>query len=485
MLQARLAFIVVLGLALRSYHFLSNPPVWHDEAAQIYNILNKDFSEILGPLFYSEACPPLFLALEKGLVLLFGDSTHALRLLPFLASCLSLVVLVLLAGRILPASAVLWLALLLGCSDRLVWHACEAKPYAVDVLVATVVLALGIGSDKASSPSSGKLRSLFIVSAASSPFLVYLAFPACFLLGGFALTLLPEVSRSRSRVTWVFYAAFVMALASSFLLLYSTAIQAQRDDLIVSCWEDAFPNWNKPWLVPALLLVKLTELARYAAEPAGNVLCILGAIGFVVLWRAGQRRLIGLLLWPIALNAVAWLLGSYPLGALRVVVYAAPAVLLLVAAGIMPAMSWLNRRGRLAPLGLVAVLLVPVGQTLCVFVKPWTRLDSCAPTAYVLEHRHPDEPVVGTLWEQTYYCRGLGPLYRLLPPNPEPPSLPPAAILSADALAALDGVDSLWLLCSHDPKLQAGQVEQLSAGKPWQIAERIAFRDVMVLRLRR
>ena len=377
MLQARLALIVVLGLALRGYHFLSNPPVWHDEAAQIYNILNKDFCEILGPLFYSEACPPLFLALEKGTVMIFGDSTYALRLPPFMASCISLVAVVLLARRFLPTPALLWLALLLGCSDRLLWHSCEAKPYATDVLVATAVLALGRGSEGASSRAAEKLRCQLAVSAFCSPPLVFLAFPACFLLGGLALTVLPAVCRSRSRLTWLTYAAFVGTLAGSFLLLYSTAIQAQRNDLMLSCWVEAFPNWNRPWLVPTQLVVKLTELGRYAAEPAGNVLCVLGAIGLIALWRAGRQRLIGLLVWPVALNAVAWLLGSYPLGALRVGVYAAPAVLLLIAAGIVPAFSWLNRHGRLASLGLVALLLVPAGQALWVFVKPWTRLDSC------------------------------------------------------------------------------------------------------------
>ena len=81
-----LALIVALGLGLRSYHYLRNPPVWHDEAALIHNVLHLDWADLLGPLYYSEACPPLFLAAEKAIVALLGDGTFALRLLPFTAS---------------------------------------------------------------------------------------------------------------------------------------------------------------------------------------------------------------------------------------------------------------------------------------------------------------------------------------------------------------------------------------------------------------
>lgn len=82
-----LAVVVLFGLGLRTGHYLVDPPVWHDESVLIFNALNKDFSEMLGPLYYSEACPPLFLAVEKAVALALGDGTYALRLVPFLASC--------------------------------------------------------------------------------------------------------------------------------------------------------------------------------------------------------------------------------------------------------------------------------------------------------------------------------------------------------------------------------------------------------------
>src|SRR5207245_857610 len=126
-----LALIVALGLGLRSYHYLRNPPVWHDEAALIHNVLHLDWADLLGPLYYSEACPPLFLAAEKAIVALLGDGTFALRLLPFTASCVVVVALLVVARSVLPRWGQLWFALVLACGDHLLWHCCEAKPYAV------------------------------------------------------------------------------------------------------------------------------------------------------------------------------------------------------------------------------------------------------------------------------------------------------------------------------------------------------------------
>src|SRR5437763_268757 len=105
---------VVLGLALRLYHYLLCPSVWHDEAALIENVLRKGFGELLGPLTYSEAAPPLFLWVERAVSLLLGDSVWALRLVPLLASCASLVVLARIGRRVLAPAAVPWAMLLLA-----------------------------------------------------------------------------------------------------------------------------------------------------------------------------------------------------------------------------------------------------------------------------------------------------------------------------------------------------------------------------------
>src|SRR5260370_41385151 len=134
--------LVFLGLGLRTYHYLRLPSVWHDEAALLMNVLDKDFGELLGPLRWHEAAPPLFLWVERAVFLTLGDNLLALRLVPFLASCAALLLMVPVARSLLPRPAVPWAVVLFPSSDQLAWHACEAKPYPPDILPAILVLRL-------------------------------------------------------------------------------------------------------------------------------------------------------------------------------------------------------------------------------------------------------------------------------------------------------------------------------------------------------
>src|SRR5262245_5623277 len=110
-------WLVAAGLALRLCHYLRDPSVWHDEAALILNVLGKGFGALLGPLFFAEAGPPLFLWAERAAALALGDSPLALRLFPFAASCAALVGFAVIACRLLPRGAAPWAVLLFTCSD--------------------------------------------------------------------------------------------------------------------------------------------------------------------------------------------------------------------------------------------------------------------------------------------------------------------------------------------------------------------------------
>src|SRR5438552_12039300 len=100
--------VVLSALVLRSYHCLRVPAVWHDEAALVVNLLDKDFVGLLGPLRWHEAAPPLFLWIERAVVLILGDDILALRLFPFLANCAALLLMASVSRSLLPAAAVPW-----------------------------------------------------------------------------------------------------------------------------------------------------------------------------------------------------------------------------------------------------------------------------------------------------------------------------------------------------------------------------------------
>ena len=79
--RAVLAF-VALGVMLRVGHFLSNYPLWGDEAFLAISFLRRGYLDLLLPLEYGQICPILFLWAELTAVKLFGFSEMSLRLCP-------------------------------------------------------------------------------------------------------------------------------------------------------------------------------------------------------------------------------------------------------------------------------------------------------------------------------------------------------------------------------------------------------------------
>ena len=397
-----LAALVLLGLALRCYHYLRVPSLWHDEAALAMNVLGKDFGELLGPLLWHEAAPPLFLWVERGVFLTLGDGILALRLVPFLASCAALLLMVPVARSLLPRPAVPWAVFLFACSEQLAWHACEAKPYALDVLVAVLLLAVYCaGKDR---PVSWRLIAYTLLA----PLLVFLSYPACFLYGGVLAASLPAVWRRGRLSALADYVLLCMTLVLAFGLLVAGPAQAQRDGAIMSCWLSFFPDWSRPWSVPGWAAASTFGVFRYCFKPLGEGLLLLAVVGAVSCWRGGRRSLVVLLVAPPLLALAAACLQRYPYGGARVMVYAAPALALLVAAGVPPALAWLRSRSRLGVAALLVLVCLPAAGAVRSIVFHWPRPDTAGAAAYVASARRPADVVLGNDWTHHYYFRRLG-----------------------------------------------------------------------------
>jgi hypothetical protein len=391
-----------LGLALRVFHYGRNPSMWHDEAALVLNAIGKNFTELLGPLFFAEGAPPLFLWIERAIFLALGDSTYVLRLVPFLASCLALILMAFVARRLLAPEAVPWSILPLACADTILWHACEAKPYSVDLLIATSLLAIY------SYASSWPLSRQLVLYTVLAPLIIILTYPGCFLLGGLLVALLPAVWQARRSLSvWLGYGLLALVIFGSFALLLAGPIHAQRCGPMTQCWLDLFAPWDRPWKVPIWTVASTLEVLRYACPPAGQPLALLGVVGIVYFARRGQRTLLAFLLVPILLAFLAACARAYPYGGARVMVYAVPALLLLIAAGTPIALTWLRERSRFGTLMLVLLLLVPAASAVQHIIVPWGRANCAAASEYVLTHRRPGDLAVGNSWEYLYYFRHL------------------------------------------------------------------------------
>jgi hypothetical protein len=389
---------VALGVLLRLRHWLADPPIWHDEAALVINVVFLDFRDYFGKLLVHEAAPPLFLVLERLTLLALGDSAMALRLPAVLAGCLALGVFANLARRVLSAGPALLATALFAASERLVWHTQEAKPYAFDVLIAVLVAWGYLRTRERSMPVQCALWGLTL------PVAIWLSFPACFVAGGLLLAMLPAAGRA----AWggrLAYVALGLLVVGTFAALALGPAAAQRDETMASDWGRNFPDWSRPMTVPGWVLLGTLGVLRYAIRPLGNLLAPLAVIGAIRIGRS-DGRLLTLLLAPLGLGLLAALLGKYPYGGMRVTVFAAPALILCVAAGVVPTWAWLRARHRLAPWLLVPLLALPFGRMAYRTAVPWPREDYRAAVNHVRSAARPEEPVAADAWAVPYYARG-------------------------------------------------------------------------------
>src|SRR5581483_4094575 len=139
-----------------------------------------------------------------------------------------------LARRVLQPAAVPWAVLLFACSDHLLWHTCEAKPYAVDIFLAAAVIS-GWWAMR-----SWPMNRQLLLWAAAAPGVIFLSFPGCFLYGGLLVAFVPAVWKERR--AWLSYLLLVAVVFGSFGLLLEGPIHAQRCPEMTQCWSQ-FADW--------------------------------------------------------------------------------------------------------------------------------------------------------------------------------------------------------------------------------------------------
>ncbi len=450
-MNQRLPFIfVIVGLALRIGHYLRCPSVWHDEAALILNVIGKDYGELLGSLFHHEAGPPLFLWIEHFFSETFGDGVWSLRFPALFVSCFALIAFWDLCRRTLEERALPWAVLLFAVSDRLLWHASEAKPYAFDVLVAVLLM------QSFERTQSWSMTRQCLLWMPILPLCIWLSYPACFLSGGVIVGLLlrfdwraagrkPAVKEKDNsdsdftldshggltpcrspveehggltpspveehggltpcRSPWIFLIALIAIVAVSFLLLVMGPAKAQRDGAMESCWTNHFPDWSRPWMFPIWSLFSSLDLLRYNLIPFGQLLAGLFIVGSVISWKKREFAWLAVLLVPGILVFFASCMNKYPYGGSRLEIFLAPALILMVATGIPAAYDWLQQRMPMGRCVLTALLLMPAFQAGYRCVIDWPRADCASAAEYVLNHRKPGEALIINHWEFEYYFR--------------------------------------------------------------------------------
>jgi hypothetical protein len=328
---------VALGVFLRVVAYAMNYPLWDDEAFLAASFVSRGYTDLLRPLDYGQISPLLFLWGELAAVKLLGFSEWSLRLIPTLSSVAGVFLFAHVSGRVTRGWARALAVGVLAVSYYPIRHGAEVKPYASDLLVALLLLALAVEwwrrPDRV-----GWLWALVGVV----PWAIGLSYPAVFVAGGVTMGLAGAVwaERRRALAPMVVYS---VALVLSFLAGFAAVTGVQQDAALATLrsryWAGAFPPLTRPGAL--VLWLAEAHTGRMLAHPFGGpsgmsgltTLCVVAAM--VNLRRRREGTLIALAVGPFALALLAALVGRYPYGgSTRTMLFGAPIVCLFTGIGL-------------------------------------------------------------------------------------------------------------------------------------------------------
>jgi hypothetical protein len=410
--------MVAVGAVLRVSQYASDRSLWMDEIFLAANVANRGLWDLVSaPLDYGQGAPPGFLAIQRLVVVLLGDSEAMLRLCPFVAGLLSLPLLLRLAHALLPRGAACLAMALFALSPSLVFYSSEAKQYGMDVFVILVLCGLVIHAGPGVFTTRRRVA-LAIAGGAA----VWFSHAAIFALSAIAVALLwtdlDGRGPFRRRVRRLLPVAVPWAV--SFALNYAVSLRAlAANQNLHNYWSQGFPpadgslGRTLTWLVQHVV-----AFFRFPAgihlPPAGaevvswsvslpGVLLLAFAIGCGVAFRR-EGRWVPIAV-PFGLALLAASIRQFPFSG-RLILFLAPLAFLLVAAGV--AEAW--RRRRLVGAVLAGFILLPYALMGLHGAGSPIELEETRPLLEHIRDRHESG-------DRVYVYRGASPAYQWYAPR--------------------------------------------------------------------
>jgi hypothetical protein len=386
--------LISFGIALRLIAVLRRDGLVGEELMLTLNVAGRSYTGLLQPLSYAQTAPIPFLWAERLAIQLNGLDLAALRVLPFVAGCLTLVVLWAIASQLLSEDDALLALGLAATSPFLIDFSTELTPYALNALWC------GLAVASASSVLRDVTNRMAWVGLAGLGTIALIAsVPAAFVLVAVIAALAWRLRTGTLPVVTLRFLATAMVWVDVFVILYQVSYrQVAADPYMLQYWHGAM-------LTPGpRLLIRWAAGIEDALWPVSywmvwlGMAAVLGAAcvaGAVSIGRRHGTSAALLLLGPLAALLLASAIGRYPL-ALRLTVFAAPLLILAASAGIGEGARWVNRRIPAVRAGwLEFVVLVPSGVLAIAWAiqGPGSAQGMPAIVQQLEQRRHPGEPV--------------------------------------------------------------------------------------------
>ncbi|MFC1666993.1 glycosyltransferase family 39 protein [Candidatus Omnitrophota bacterium] len=385
-----LIVIIFYGIILRLRCYLFNRSLWVDEAMLSLNIINRDFLGLLKPLEYGQGGPIGFLWVEKFMVLLFGNSELILRLFPFIAGILSILLFYILIKYYIDPKFIPVSLLLFAVSGDLIYYSSEVKPYAVDVLVALFlyVVFTRLQFRKITIPNALLLG---IIGAVS----IWFSMPSLLVLSGIGLTLLLYYSYKRDwfsvRILSITFLFWICSFTTNYFLVL---VNLKNNKAIFEPWVNHFMPfppcsfWDFIWFEKKFYGIFYNPMGF----TFGGIAILTFIVGCVNMY-ANKRKEFFLLLTPIFFTLVASAFRLYPFYG-RFLLFLIPIILILISKGAWKIIT--QHSGKSFSIGIIVTALLifdPVLWSSHFMIKPQGREETKPVLEYVSNNIEQDHYV--------------------------------------------------------------------------------------------
>src|ERR1051325_3988322 len=222
--QIAVILLIGFGIVLRASKYL---PAWSmrgDELAVTLNLINRSPLELATkPLDYEQAAPFGFLLTVKALITILGKSEYVLRLISFIAGCISLILMQILLTRTTSKYGNLFALAAFAVGNYLIYYSAELKPYSTDVLF-TLILLL-VFQQLLSKVSTAKD---FLLLAVLGVLALCFSYTALFVLAGIGITLFIHYWKDKQKLLWMILTGLLWS--GTLLALYFLLFRHQSQD---------------------------------------------------------------------------------------------------------------------------------------------------------------------------------------------------------------------------------------------------------------
>jgi hypothetical protein len=315
--------------------------LWEDEAHLALNFMTRDFAELLKPLDYIQAAPPLFLLTTKLFTVLLGFGPKALHALPFISSVLSLPLFYFIARDLTKNRVIAQISFLIFAVNlSLIYFSSELKTYGIDVVMLLVMLWLTLSANTAIASRRNTLLTI-----AGSLFILYsnVTFVIMFCIGIYMFInwiKTRKVDFKQLKVLIIWAAVF---LVYYFLFLFHHPHQSAQ----VGLYSFTFPPRNLFSNEFITFLKNRTNIGLLLnISPTFHFAYVLFLIFTVAIISCIKHKRFDILLFtvlPLILHFLLSLLHIYPFW-YRFLLYLMPGLMLLMAIGTFEIVSFIAKR---------------------------------------------------------------------------------------------------------------------------------------------